>query len=240
MYDTVPARWFLILTAALGIGCTPEPARWSELENPKENTLEFTTVSYTARFAPGAVNLSSGEVRALEQFASASILAGDHVSVELAAPMRGTPDGILSRRRAAIARLLEKLPRKPVVDAVQSGAIASSRDTAVLRVGHYIVTPPRCPDWVKPESDDYTNTPSSNFGCADVTNIGLMVADPADLVRGAPGGGADAVFAARGVTLYRSGAISKSLAAAGGPGAGGGGLGGDSGQGGGSSPGPGN
>jgi type IV pilus biogenesis protein CpaD/CtpE len=234
------ARGFLIFgTALAAAGCTQDAARWSEVEAPKENTVAFTTIDYIAQFAPGAATLSGDQLQALERFASASIHPGDHVIVELGRPTPGLPEGFLAKRQAALRLQLAKLPGRPSFEIVRTtGAAPPASDTAVLRVGGYVVTPPRCPNWTKPESDDYTNSSSSNFGCADVTNIGLMVADPGDLVRGVAGGGADAAFAARGVTLYRSGAISKSLAAV--TAAQGTGAGGEGGQGGGSPPGGGN
>lgn len=46
---------------------------------------------------------------------------------------------------------------------------------------------PNCPDWTESHEWDtnYFNRPvSSNFGCADMNNLGAMVEDPNDLVKG--------------------------------------------------------
>ena len=45
---------------------------------------------------------------------------------------------------------------------------------------------------------------SSNFGCANERNLGLMVANPADLLRGREPGPADGDFAAFGIQRYRA------------------------------------
>jgi pilus assembly protein CpaD len=90
-----------------------------------------------------------------------------------------------------------------------AGALA--QDAVVVSVGRYVVTLPVCPDWSKPEADDYTNTPPSNFGCANASNLGRMVANPADLVHGTPLGPADGDFAARGIQRYRAGEIDNSI-----------------------------
>jgi len=61
---------------------------------------------------------------------------------------------------------------------------------------------PTCPNWSQSLSYEFTNAFSSNYGCANTTNLGLMVASPADLVSGrtlAPADGQPAVAA---VTRY--------------------------------------
>ena len=46
---------------------------------------------------------------------------------------------------------------------------------------------PRCPDWSRDSTNDLTANTSSNYGCAINRNLAAMVANPADLVRGAAG-----------------------------------------------------
>jgi pilus assembly protein CpaD len=46
---------------------------------------------------------------------------------------------------------------------------------------------PNCPDYSRQYQPDYSASTSSNFGCANNSNLASMVADPADLVRGEPG-----------------------------------------------------
>lgn len=67
----------------------------------------------------------------------------------------------------------------------------------------YIVTPPACPDWSRRSGLDYHNQKHSNFGCATETNLGLMIANPRDLVRGRKLGPADGIHQAEGVVRYR-------------------------------------
>jgi type IV pilus biogenesis protein CpaD/CtpE len=71
-----------------------------------------------------------------------------------------------------------------------------------LRVeGGKVILPP-CPNWSQYPASDFTNVKSSNYGCANATNLGLMVANPADLAAGRPLGRADATPAVSGVTRY--------------------------------------
>ena len=46
---------------------------------------------------------------------------------------------------------------------------------------------PGCPDYSRTYQPDYAASTTSNYGCATNSNLAAMVADPADLVRGAPG-----------------------------------------------------
>lgn len=46
---------------------------------------------------------------------------------------------------------------------------------------------PNCPDHSRIYTPDFSQSTTSNFGCATNSNLAAMIADPADLVRGAPG-----------------------------------------------------
>jgi pilus biogenesis lipoprotein CpaD len=69
----------------------------------------------------------------------------------------------------------------------------------------YLVSTPACPDWSRKSGLDYTNQPHSNFGCATETNLGLMIADPRDLLRGRDLSPADGIHQAEGIVRYRQG-----------------------------------
>ncbi len=73
----------------------------------------------------------------------------------------------------------------------------------VLRVdGRNMVSLPPCPNWSQYPASDFTNMKTSNYGCATATNLGLMVANPADLVAGRDLARADATPAVSSVTRY--------------------------------------
>ncbi len=64
---------------------------------------------------------------------------------------------------------------------------------------------PNCPDYSRVNTPDWSQSTSSNYGCASNSNLAAMIADPADLVRGASGSsltdpttGAKAISALRG------------------------------------------
>ena len=70
-------------------------------------------------------------------------------------------------------------------------------------VSRYVVVSPNCPDWSKKPGTDFENRRASNFGCATETNLGLMVANPRDLVVGRSPGPADAEHNAQSLVRYR-------------------------------------
>jgi pilus assembly protein CpaD len=73
---------------------------------------------------------------------------------------------------------------------------------AILGIGRYTVTLPTCPNWSQSLSSDFTNAFTSNYGCAAATNLGFMVASPADLVKGRTVGPAEAMPAVSAVQRY--------------------------------------
>jgi pilus assembly protein CpaD len=75
-------------------------------------------------------------------------------------------------------------------------------------VERYVVTPPDCPNWTKSQNEDHENAQTSNFGCANLSNLGLMVADPRDLVIARQLGPASAAHASMAIQRYRNGQTS--------------------------------
>jgi type IV pilus biogenesis protein CpaD/CtpE len=82
-------------------------------------------------------------------------------------------------------------------------------------------------------SYDFSNALTSNYGCANATNLGLMVANPTDLVSGQPYSGPEAQPAAAAVRRYLTDRVKLPPSPIASPfaGAAGGGGGGDSGGG---------
>ncbi|MGE0755066.1 MAG: CpaD family pilus assembly lipoprotein [Alphaproteobacteria bacterium] len=80
------------------------------------------------------------------------------------------------------------------------------RHDASIQIAYSAVVSPRCPDWRVSSITTYTNmlfTP--NIGCSSVTNLGLMVADPRDLVHGEGDSAPDTHNTTRAIQQYRTG-----------------------------------
>jgi len=69
----------------------------------------------------------------------------------------------------------------------------------------YTVAVPNCGDWSASARVDHQNLAHSNFGCSQQRNIGLMAADPADLVRMREPQSTDAQNANRVMQKFRTG-----------------------------------
>lgn len=77
--------------------------------------------------------------------------------------------------------------------------------TARIVVTRMTATVPGCPDFSRQYQPDFSSSTSSNHGCATNSNLARMVADPADLVRGAAGSPtSDPASAAKAVNAFRA------------------------------------
>jgi Pilus biogenesis CpaD protein (pilus_cpaD) len=70
--------------------------------------------------------------------------------------------------------------------------------------GKLVAVPKPCPNWESHTSDGFNNAFAPQFGCADMYNLGKMIAEPKDLMRGRALGNADAASGVLGIERYRS------------------------------------
>ena len=181
--------------------CSPYTEEWSPSQSPKRNTVNWVEIPYVVPFAGNSTELAPAERAALDRFIGRQA-RGQTIRLTVAAADSGSPLGV--RREAAVAAYLRGRGLDPKLGPVATEGV--NRSGVVVAIGRYVVTPPSCPDWSKTGGGDSANQTDSNFGCAAETNLGLMVADPGDLVRGAPMGPADGDMLARGIENYRKGA----------------------------------
>jgi pilus assembly protein CpaD len=188
-------RHFYPLAVALTLGaCAPGPAEYTKSEAPNRLQVEGATSAVEIAFVPGAARLAASQGARLDRLvAIGAIRPADRVIVAAA----GSPS-LATAREAAVSSLL--LRWGIVAEAQPLPAVPPNR--AIVSVGRYAVTLPPCPNWSMPRANDFTNAPSSNFGCATAVNLGLMVASPADLVAGRQLAPADGKPAAAAVDRY--------------------------------------
>lgn len=186
---------FLALSLALFLGACAPVTTYSDAEAPKNLRLDSTTTEVDVRFAPGSATLAVADAARLRQLAATGgIVPSDRVTVAAA----GAP-GLARARVAAVSALLL---RYGVVAVAEPPGGATPPNRAVIAVGRTLVTLPACPNWSKASNSDFANQPSSNFGCATQTDLGLMVANPGDLAEGLPAGAAAGKPAAAAVERY--------------------------------------
>jgi pilus assembly protein CpaD len=217
----------LLFPLLLGLaGCAAE---YSKSEAPTDLRVDGFQTRREIAFAVGSAALAPNEIRKINDWVlSGSIRPADHVAIAA-----GGPPALAAARAAAISQALLRwgivATPEPFAD------VAANR--AVVDVGRYAVTLPDCPNWSQSLEWEFTNAFTSNYGCDDATNLGLMAASPGDLVRGREFTRPDAVPAIGAINLYLTDKVkvppeptaSPFAAPSGGGGAGGAGAGGGAG-----------
>jgi type IV pilus biogenesis protein CpaD/CtpE len=121
-------------------------------------------------------------------------------AAQVAAAIRAQP----GLAQAEIAMPEGPLPELPGDRGRPAAATPEQQPRADILVTAWAVALPGCPDWSRDPAYDPRNLPLSNLGCANAVNLGLMVADTGDLVRGREPGPADGTREAEAVVRYRT------------------------------------
>ena len=210
------------------LGLSACAAEYSKSEAPDTLRVDGGESRLSIAFAGGSDRLAAGEAARLDRM----VLAGTIRPADRVRVAASGPPGLAERRAAAISRELLRygiVAQPTALDAVPA-------NHALVSVGRYSVTLPDCPNWSQSLSYDFTNAFTSNYGCANATNLGLMVATPGDLVSGRSFSGTNAQVTANAMQRYLTDRVKpppSPTATPFGGGGGGGGGGGDSGGGGG-------
>lgn len=217
----------LALAALALSACTPGAADmdaatgWLAASSPKRLEVDRAHYRHTIYFSTDRDDLVGNERDRLIAFLRAVQPSdSDSIRIEGHADERATDLynlDLAARRMATVKRFLTDHgiagldlqsssfgERAPAVDGNGEPAWQRNRRVEIV-LERYLVTPPACPDWSRRSGIDYANQPHTNFGCATETNLGLMIADPRDLVRGRNLGPADGVHQADGIIRYREG-----------------------------------
>ena len=167
------ALTLLIAPAVLIAGCGRSNGGLESVHQPV-----VTRSDYVFDVQSGGYGLADGErARLAGWLGSLSLRYGDFVYVD---DPHGT--GVRYGVSAEVERYgLLVAPTAPVTQ----GEIAPG--TARVIVVRMTAAVPSCPDYRHDRGPNFTGSTSPNFGCATNTNLARMVANPADLVRGAPG-----------------------------------------------------
>jgi len=172
-------------------GCITPSADRPVTAYKQVNKVDFVRFDHDVMYRNGEPRPSAAEMERLTAFLrDTQTGVGDAVFVA-----GGSPD----QRRKLGAHLASN--RLDVRDVGENGA--PGRVSVIVE--RYIVTPPACPDWSKPVGEDFENTPGANFGCAITSNLGMMVANPGDLLRGRDPGASDGTAVTAAIRRYREG-----------------------------------
>jgi pilus assembly protein CpaD len=210
----------------LTFGLAACAAEYSKSEAPAQLRVDSADSRREVAFTSGSAHLSPSELRKIDGWVlSGSIRPADRVEIAAAGP-----PGLAQQRAAAISG--ELLRYGVVATTLALDTVPANQ--AIVSIGRYAVTLPTCPNWSQSPAADFTNAYSSYYGCDDATNLGLMVASPADLVSGRPLSATNAQVTGNAVQRYLTDRVKPPPNPTPSPfGGGGGGGGGDSGGGGG-------
>jgi len=182
-------------------GCADNFERWDN-QTPKQLKVDRVHYSHDVQFAAEDDRLPVAERDRLDSFLThAQVDRTDKVYVNV------EPDGqrVTDRRVSTVAAFLKLRGLKPAVPITGFGDGKEKADTVKVVVERYLVTLPGCPDWSGDMSDTFNNDVHSNYGCATASNLGMMVANPEDLVHGRKLGPADGDYLRTSIERYKAG-----------------------------------
>lgn len=206
--NLVPALLLSLLASGLLGGCAGvlqeyNPwtfGEWRQIHERPINHVEMVSMEHVVAFRPNAIRLDQAELGRMIQFlTNSSVKSTDEIAIHAPAAASGT-DGQVARAR------LDFLQREFVVRGLatrvfrsHAGIPLSDTNQVAVVVHRAIAMPPDCT-----ASDPIlAGRPSWTPGCTTNASLGLMVADPRDLVRGRPISPADGVAASKAIEGYR-------------------------------------
>ena len=198
---------FAVGCALLVSGCFPEFDMQGHNPNdyyaahPIVNKVETRYLTQALHFEPNQSHLDADQRDTLKQhFTRISPLAVDDVEIQVHPSQMAN-----AKREDYLKKLLSQMGiKRGQIQVVPMEEI--ERHDANIQVAYSAVTTPRCPDWRSSPVTNYSNrTFTPNLGCASTVNLGLMVADPRDLVEGSGDNRPDTDNTTRAIQQYREG-----------------------------------
>ncbi|MCE2510626.1 MAG: hypothetical protein J4G10_06590 [Alphaproteobacteria bacterium] len=192
-----------LLLGALTACASATEADFAINETPKKLEVEWSRMTHLVDFEPRKAELAENTKAELAAFLDQNYASPDDLILINPGKVSGDRQSIFEARGRAVQNFVadlgyvsEVLPSRSEVEGF-----------VIVAVEHYDVRVPACPDWRR--NPPLTNGVSSNFGCTDAVNLGLMLADPRDLVTGRELGPMDGTAAASAVERYREGEVKE-------------------------------
>lgn len=190
-------------------GCTPEVAQWTPAQSPKVNKVDRAIFTYVVNYPARASSMDKREKRELHKYLRATV--GSPLAVSIIIEECG---GHSEQRIKDVERELLRFGIPFDLITIESDGSETHdknhkhhknrpESGVVLTIERYVVIPPSCGDFSQPIGDAQQAYAHSNHGCADVANLGLMIANPRDLAMGRTLGDSDGAVLAAGVDRYR-------------------------------------
>jgi len=193
----------IAVLAVIVAGCAQTVSDWTPAASTHDLQVKWVTHEHSVSFNNRENLLTSTAARSLDRFLNEiDLRPSDRLFVDVG-PQAGevVDDG----RVDAINQQLRHY--FPNARATAITGVKGTNNQINLVVGRYVVLPPNCPDLSRPTAANPGNYTDSNLGCSTQRNLGLMLADPGDLLRGRPLGPADGESLSRGIRNYRAGEV---------------------------------
>ena len=150
-------------------------------EHPIKNTIETRVQTVTLQYDPGEQRLSADERERLsDSLHKISMLAIQSIQVSFA----GTDTAANEERKKHLTKLLRNMGYSKGQYIYEPSSLLKSDEVKLVIIYAIVKPPEHCPDWRTSPITTHSNTTQGNYGCATQVNLGLMIADPHDLVRG--------------------------------------------------------
>lgn len=164
------------------------------LDSVKEPVVEQQTFALDLAGGPGGLPISE-QRRLTGWFDSMSLGYGDRVSIDDASASPALHDDVAKIAGRYGLLISDGAP-------VTQGYVDPGKVRVVISRSRAYV--PGCPDWSEHTSDYGVNVTTQGFGCAVNGNLAAMVADPQQLLHGAPGTGDTVIMSStKAIDTYR-------------------------------------
>ncbi len=174
------------------------------VETNNRNEVEMVRIPYIINFVADSNDVNNVEIAKLHLFLNNSDVSyGDELSMDFPLMRNGELSDLNKERMTSISAILKNRGLYMASNVTPFG-MEPDENTGRLLISKYVVTPPTCGNWSQPSYPNYNNAPMSVLGCASQANLGLMVANPRDLITGQKGGPANAERAAKAIENYQS------------------------------------
>lgn len=194
---------FSSLAFLIVAGCNSS-ANFHDGDAMKRNAVEMVRLPFMIDFAQNNSDLSASEIDRLDRFLMKSQISyGDEISMDFPLQRDGSLSEQNKKRLTSLTALMKKRGLH-LSQQVTPYGMSPPADQARFLISRYVVTPPTCGDWSQTSSSLYGNTNMQNFGCTTQANLGLMIANPRDLVTGISNNTPNAEKAAKAVFTYRT------------------------------------
>ncbi len=198
------------LAAGLLGGCANKTAQdynplilgqWRQIPARPENRVEAVRLEHIVAFQPNAIRLDDAERERLIKFArDGNLTVRDRIDLQALTTLEGDYDPTTAARLDVLRGEFDQLGFPAEVVREPGLGATGGQDQIAVVVRRAAIIPPDCEidrePWAGPR-------PDMQFGCANVSAIGLMVADPHDLAKGRPITAPDGEVAASAIERYR-------------------------------------